>query len=323
MFLQAAEFANGPDPLWLIRDVLPAAQLLMLYGASGSGKSFYAIDLAAHIGRGLPWRGKRVVQGRVAYICAEGAVGFRKRLRAYSQHHDVPLQDLNIFVMGSAPNLLDAKNALQVAGDLKREGPWGLVIIDTLAAVTPGANENAGEDMGLFIEAAAQAPVLVIHHSGKDAARGARGWSGIKGALDAELEVVRREDGMRILRNSKQKDGADDGEWASTLEVVNLGLDQDGEAITSCVLASCVLTKPQRARSTKPRSKWGKLVWEALQTFATEVVDTAALKRAARDLVPPPGEGERDRRLDLIGEGVAALIADGWLVRDGDSLRVA
>jgi hypothetical protein len=32
--------------------------------------------------------------------------------------------------------------------------------------------------------------VLLVHHSGKDAAKGARGWSGIRAAADTEIEIV-------------------------------------------------------------------------------------------------------------------------------------
>ena len=77
-------------------------------------------------------------------------------------------------------------------------GGADVIVVDTFAQVTPGANENAGEDMGLALAnaralaAATGAVVVLIHHAGKDAAKGARGWSGIKAAADAEIEIIRR-----------------------------------------------------------------------------------------------------------------------------------
>ena len=67
---------------WIIEGVLPKAALGDLFGSSGSGKTFLALDMVAAISEGTDWRGLDVVRGRVAYICAEGASGFRKRLRA-------------------------------------------------------------------------------------------------------------------------------------------------------------------------------------------------------------------------------------------------
>ena len=50
------------------------------------------------------------------------------------------------------------------------------------------------------------APLALVHHSGKDASKGARGWSGLRGAADVELEVWRIGD-ARALKVTKQKDG--------------------------------------------------------------------------------------------------------------------
>jgi stage III sporulation protein SpoIIIAA len=50
---------------WLIKNVLPDAGLIVLFGASGSGKTFVAIDLAYAIAMGIQWRGNRSKKGRV------------------------------------------------------------------------------------------------------------------------------------------------------------------------------------------------------------------------------------------------------------------
>ena len=76
-----------------------------------------------------------------------------------------------------------------------------------------------------------------MHHSGKDETKGARGWSGIKGALDTELEVTRAEDD-RVLSVTKQKDGEEGQEYGFRLLEVPLWgeEDEDGDPITSCVV---------------------------------------------------------------------------------------
>ena len=237
----SAAFASGEPPQWIVKHVLPRAELVVLFGASGSGKSFLALDLAGCIARGVPWRGKRVRQGRVVYIAAEGAGGFRNRLKAYGIANDVDLVGLDIGVIHAAPNFLDKTDAAAVAASVRSAGGASVIIVDTFAQVTAGGDENSGEDMGKALSHCKAlhrhtgALVLLVHHSGKDTSKGARGWSGIRAACDAELEVVREESG-RYVRLSKQKDGEDDMRWGFDLEVVQLGVDEDLDPITSCVV---------------------------------------------------------------------------------------
>lgn len=109
----ASEFSGGAPMDWLVRSVLPRAELAVIYGESGSGKTFLALDLAAAISRGIQWRAKRTVKGRVVYICGEGAGGFKSRLRAYARGHEVELAELPA-VIADAPNLLDPKDAAAI-----------------------------------------------------------------------------------------------------------------------------------------------------------------------------------------------------------------
>ena len=110
--MPADEFTSRPAPSWIVKGVIPRAELVVLFGESGSGKSFIALDIAAAIDRGMEWRGRRVKQGRVIYICAEGAGGFRNRMVAYQQMHGV---NLGIGVIANAPNLLQRDDALDIA----------------------------------------------------------------------------------------------------------------------------------------------------------------------------------------------------------------
>lgn len=224
---------------WLIKHVLPKAEMAVLYGESGSGKTFAVLDMAASIAIGQEWRGHKAPRSRVVYVAAEGANGFRKRMRAYANAHH--LDTLPIGVIADAPNLLEKADALDVARAVIAAGGADLIIIDTLAQTMPGGNENSGEDVGMLlkhckgIHRATKALVLLVHHSGKDASKGARGWSGLRAACDAELEVL-RVDEARSIRVSKQKDGDDNAEYGFKLKTVALGWDEDGEEITSCVV---------------------------------------------------------------------------------------
>lgn len=289
---------------WIIKGVLPKAGLGVVYGASGSGKSFAVLDMGMAIARGAEWRGRKVRQGRVAYIAAEGADGFRKRLAAYAQHFGVDLTSVPMTVLNAAPNLLEKQDAVDVAKGVKASGGADLIIVDTFAQTTPGANENAGEDVGKAlgycrrIHESTGAMVLLIHHSGKDATKGARGWSGLRAAADAEIEVIRGETG-RALRLTKSKDGEDGLEWGFDLEVVQLGVDEDLDPVTSCVVVEAAMP----VVGAGPARKLGKnerVVNDVLQEIALAqtsgieirpVLDEAVRRMKERDGVTEDKKG--------------------------------
>jgi RecA-family ATPase len=140
----------------------------------------------------------------------------------------------------------DATAIISLIEDLEREHgeKVALVIGDTLARIAAGANENSGEDMAVVlkhadvIRSATGAAFLWIHHSGKDQAKGMRGWSGIRAAIDTEIEVtVDEATGVRTAEITKQRDLPGKGTRIGfRLETVHLGVNQWGTARTSCVV---------------------------------------------------------------------------------------
>ena len=277
--VNASDFAVGEPTPWLIKGVLPQADLGVIYGESGSGKSFFASDMAFAIAQGKEWRGRKTKPCRVVYIAAEGGGGFRKRLRAYELHNSINLSDVPFGIIHAAPNMLQKTDALDVAKAIKAWGGADLVIIDTFAQVTPGGNENAGEHVGKALthckglNTALGAMVLLVHHSGKDTSKGARGWSGLRAAADVEIEVLKTRSG-RAARVTKQKDGDDNGEWGFELQTVHVGVDEDGDVIDSCVVAETEVPDDIHGCSSKskPRGdsvgRWERVVIEVVSEIA-------------------------------------------------------
>lgn len=259
--MMAGDVASLPPPEWLVEDVIPKADLVVLYGPPGSGKSFVALDIAASIARGEEWRGRWVQRGRVLYIAAEGGGGYGKRIKAYCSRAGISSSELDLGVITVAPDFLDGDSVRDLIRAAHAAGPWTLVVVDTLAQVTPGGNENSAEDMGKAIAHAKTirqvlgATVVLVHHSGKDATKGARGWSGLKGAADAEIEIQREEDDpVRQILVRKQKDGEDGAKWGFKLDVVKVGTDSRGKDVTSCVVVDADL--PVKAvKSTGPKTQ--------------------------------------------------------------------
>ena len=249
-----------PDEL--VEGVLTAGDGSVLYGDSNSGKTFLMIDLACAVARGVEWMGRKTEPGLVVYLAAESPASVRSRLQAYQRHHGVKVP--NFAIVQSPIDLFDGdsdtdkviKTVQQI--EQQRGQKARLIIGDTLARLSAGANENAGQDMGLVvrrfdrIRTECKAHFTLIHHSGKAAAAGARGWSGIRAAVDTEIEITDSPTG-RCCEITKQRDLSTKGERIGfKLEGVTLGFTKWGTAATCCVVVA----------ADAPEKKTGKRMGE-------------------------------------------------------------
>jgi hypothetical protein len=262
---------------WLIRGVLPRKSLAVAYGPSGAGKTFVVLDMLLRLAAGESWRGLKVNQGQVVWFASEGQGGVGARLAAWSDYHGISLRGLPLFTVLQAPNLLlaDWQDIVRTVGD-----DTALVVFDTLLASAAGANENASEDMGAILGSARQiieatgASVLLIHHSGKDASKGARGHSSLRAAVDIEMEVTREMGAPEgTITLTKARDAADGLRWHYELATVDLGDDREGLPISSRVAVECDGTPPAGAQAPErlaPHAKWQKAVWAAALTLGDE-----------------------------------------------------
>lgn len=328
-FQSVEEFCARPPMSWMVDGVLPKAELGVLFGESGSGKSFLALDMAAAIAQGLPWRGREVGKGRIRFIAAEGSGGFARRLEAYCKVNDVNRAALDITVLDAAPSLVDRPTVLALARDIKRQGGADLLFVDTLAQSMPGENENSSEGMGKVIanckglHKALGCMVVLIHHAGKDSTKGARGWSGLRAACDVELEVV-KDKHLRALYVTKQKDGEDGLEFGFRLHQVLAGVDAKGRAVTSCVVEH--LDDSERIEHrTKPLGAGQRLVMKAFEAVAglgSTALEADVLARVV-ELLPPPEAGKRDTRMQRARQSLRPLIENGTLTREGEHVSLA
>ena len=319
---------------WLIKGVLPKAQLGILFGASGSGKTFVALDIAFAIARGIEWRGRRSQQGLVVTIAAEGGSGLGKRGEAYARYHDFDLRGArDMQVITAAPNFLDADDISEVIAEIKNIGSPAVIVVDTLAQVSPGANENTSEDMGRvlanlrLLHEATGAMILVVHHAGKDLSKGSRGWSGLKAAADVQIEVIRYDGGDREIIIEKMKDGEDGLRWGFKLEIIELGVDTDGDLITSCVAIEAEVSAQKQdmddRKGTKRRGRMENHVLEVMATFGSEsIVSALELIDKAADMLPAPEEGKRDIRRQSVTRAINSLSRekDGPLKLEGGKI---
>lgn len=234
------ELSQLPPNEWLIKGVLPKRGLASIYGPSGSGKSFLAIDLLMGIAVKPNWFGLKVKNAPVVYVGLEGKGGITRRLEAWSSKNKLPVP-INLKVILNNLDLMNQFEVEDLASQVNQSGmSQSVIVIDTLNQASPSADENSSKDMGLIInhlkllQESTDSLVLIIHHTGKNTAAGLRGHSSLKAALDTSIEVIGG--GDRAWMVEKNKDGLDGQQFAFNLEVVQLGADTDNDPITSCVV---------------------------------------------------------------------------------------
>jgi hypothetical protein len=311
-----------PHPTWWIKGVLPRAALIVVYGEAASGKSAFAYDMVVSLVNGTPWCGRVVKQCRVVWIAAEGAGGHRNRTEALDKAHGI--DRTRLLTLLDAPNLLDPEQVKELAKSINASGGVDLIAIDTVAQTTPGANENSSEDMGMLIahcrtlHELTGATIMLIHHAGKDATRGARGWSGLRAAVDAEIEITRNGDD-RVARISKMKDGDDNARFPFKLRVIIIGQDAEGDEITAVGIDHVI--RPVTVAVPKPKGPIETVVYNALvmlqpsdgkgRVAIAQVID-AAVPRLAHD------PKKRDRRRFSATRAIEGLAHRGVICVEND-----
>ena len=292
--LTIEQLMQRPSPTWLVRNVMLRNSLSVIFGASGSGKTFLMLDMAAAIAQGKRWCGRRVQPGGVVYVAGEGHL--RLRLAAYLQHHQITPADLRrLRVVASTMNILqdDTGDLETLIAEIRKAaaalGGVVLVVLDTLNAMMPGGDENASADMGRMIEAARRimaaldCGVAYVHHSGKDESKGSRGHSSLKAAVDLELQITATggSGGDRIAEVVKLRDGEIGQRIAFRLDPVDLGADpdpaaDDGERVGSCALRMLDVV-PAAARKPVRRDVALDALRETIGEFGEKLPGTSTI----------------------------------------------
>lgn len=321
-----SDVARRPPPEWLVHELLPRSDLAMLYGQPGAGKSYIALDLAFAISTGEKWGGLETQAGPVAWIAAEAAGSLRLRAAAYARQHGMELENADLWIVDSALSLMDTEDATALTQALVSKRPK-LIIVDTLAAASGGANENSGEDMNKVLDSCrllhreTGATVLLVHHSGKDEGRGARGWSGIKAAVQTELLATNNE-GRRTLRVTKQRDGVEGDMWPIVLVPIPVTDDLEactvevGERILPAHIDQGSLAKLRGVQAIVMRAIADLSIIEGGGVLIEDVYDTAA------DMLPPPPPEQRDRRKFTVKRNLETLVERNYLTIAADMVFI-
>jgi hypothetical protein len=270
----------------------------MVFGASGSGKSFFILDIALHCAAGVPWLGKGVKEGPVIYLCGEGRHAVPRRVAAWkSVHGAIPN---GRFLMSNRRVQFDPDTILEMLCEINALAAMGempvMIVVDTMARALPGeCDENSAKDTMAFVDMCDRlqtqynCAVIIIHHTGhaEGSKNRARGSSALKGAMD--LEILLTGD---VIRWEKTKDAEPHMPIRYELTKTQYGA---GARDNSCVVKYDVKYDPTTSNMTKP-AKVGAVILSTLchklgttqipeevwrEEFFSEYGGNAAAKRQA------------------------------------------
>lgn len=198
---------------WTIQGLLQDRCSVMVYGKPASGKSLLTLDWAMCVSTGLSWNDRKVQQGRVVYIVAEGAAGMGARIRSWKKKTgwrgstDVWWIENPVALNSPADVALLMAEVKGQIGDEKVD----VIVFDTFARCTTGVDENSSKEVGVVIgsldgiRAEFDCSVWVVHHDGK-VGNGPRGSQRLTGDFDIVVNVEKKDLDRSVVKCEKPKD---------------------------------------------------------------------------------------------------------------------
>lgn len=272
----------------VLKGLIDPGAFVVVYGPSGSGKSFFTADIGQHIATGQPWRGRGVSQGLVVYVASEAGSSILKRFVGWRDNRvgDSSAR-LPLAILTRGPNLLnmvETERLCEQLGALQAEVglPLNLVVFDTLSRSIPGGDENNAEDMTMAINAADylrdrfSTATCFVHHSGKDPSKGARGHSALFAAADLVLGV---NEGAATVE--KVRDGVAGERFAFSLEPIEIGEDCDGDPVMTCLLNASddQAATPKKAVIRGIAAIAMKALHETIEAFGRQLPETSTIPK--------------------------------------------
>jgi hypothetical protein len=266
---------------YMVKGWLGRSQMSVVYGPSNVGKSFFCLDVAFCIAADIEWQGSKVRGGPVLYLATEGGNAFHNRVVALRDEYKKT--GVLLAVRPSPIDLLrpeaDLAKLIELCGsiEVKVGARLSMIVVDTLSRAMAGGDENGPTDMTAFIanldalRNATGAHIMIVHHSGKDTAKGARGHSSLRAATDTEVEL--EVDGkIRTATATKQRDLEPQEPIVFQLKVHELGRDEDGDAVTTCTITEANEDDIADANQKRPKGANQHVIASAFKQLRGEGV---------------------------------------------------
>jgi hypothetical protein len=221
-----------------VKDIIRQQSSVLLYGKTGTYKTFLVLDLFASLVVGRAWLGNEITkQGPVLYVAAEGVETIAERLDAWCQQTGLAVPSDQFQVMTTPTQLHDPGHAVHLLAWIERHRPIA-VAIDTLSkSMGPGTDENANSDMTTALTVvdrikALGVTALLIHHPGHEHQKRPRGGSALEIGVDTSILVEKTTELYGTLTCEKQKRGKHFGAISFKLAELEIG-DVDGDPETT------------------------------------------------------------------------------------------
>lgn len=309
------DYANSvQDPTWLIPGILPAQGVGMMFGASGSYKSFLTLDMALCLAYGVAGQwGAPPVKNDVLFLAGEGPVATaKKRWPAWLEWRGIEQPtEHRILLKNRVPYYHDSEAWEHVRDDLAElNAKPALIVIDTLSRLLTGLDENSSKDATMvvgFMEQLARhydCFVLAVHHTGKDEKKGARGSSVFHANMDTVLST-RLKVGGTELRVKKQKDAdvPDEPHYFRVREVAQSIVLEKTDAL------------PEEPKAGKSRHDW------AGSNEIVAILNQHGGQMAHVHLVQEIASGRGVTR-DVVGRKLTNSDELKWLRKDGSTWEI-
>lgn len=224
------------DPQWQIDRVVPKGAVSMLYGPSGKGKSFWALDWALCVATERKWHKHATQPGDVVYVAGEGRHGYKVRIEAWERRHRLRAER---FVLWDEPVRLwqrqggMTESAQRFVDHINGAGLYpALVVFDTLGTCLGGADENDNGQMNELCDSVEElirpwdAAALLAHHTGKGDKAIPRGAQALQDRVAMHAALTGDGQTWGMLTCTKQKDTERFEPIRRVLHTVTLGRDR-------------------------------------------------------------------------------------------------
>ncbi|WP_230041848.1 AAA family ATPase [Escherichia coli] len=198
----------------VIENLFNRKQVGFLYGESNTGKSFAALSLLNRVAQGKPWAGLRVAKECHAfYFDGETGVEIKDRNTAWCNKFNSGVKNDRMHILSPQINLFDKEIQRRIINDVNKitNNKGGIICFDTLSSflayytkksidgTTTLDMENPDENDAIAmrklisilkrIAVETNSFVLMVHHGGKDAAKGMKGAITLKNDSDTVIKL--------------------------------------------------------------------------------------------------------------------------------------
>jgi hypothetical protein len=327
--VRLGDIAASRQRRYIVKDIIPRAGIVVIWGPPKCGKSFWTLDLLLHIALGRQYRGRRTIGGPALYLALEGQAGFDDRVEAFKRANEWA-KDGPFYLIKTRLNLVrDCPLLIRDIREQTGEAKPTVIAIDTLNRSLVGS-ESKDEDMSAYLAAAESirdafdSTIIIVHHCGVDGTR-PRGHTSLTGTVDAQLSAVRDAQKNVIVKVEYMKDGEDGAIIASRLDRVEIGADEDGGPISTCVVVPmdvdwvCRSLKPVRKLPNAAKIAQRALV-EAIERYGEPAPPSTFIPSGLRVVTEDQwrevcyqfgiSEGERRAREIAFSRARSRLVAD-------------